>query len=140
MENMSEHMIETELIKNEYDEFKRNEDNIHRELDGDRFYQILEDVYGYTYETISKYIEGGVYTFNEQHEFNIVLRKMKRQHNIGISDSILFMEDTISLNHIMKFIDDETERTLKCEMSDKYSIEEEISNLLKFCVDFSDTK
>lgn len=123
MEDMSDYMIETELIKNEYDEFKRNEDSLHRELDSDRFYAILESNYGYDYKTVSRLIEGGNYAINEQHEFNITLRRMKREHDIDISDSILFLEETILMNHILKFIDEETEWVLKDELSSKYNID-----------------
>lgn len=117
-----EYMIETELIKNDCDEFKRNEEALHQELDSARFFSIIKNHYGYEYDTISKYIQGGNYSFNEQHDFNITLRKMKREHDIDISDSIVFLEETINMNYILKFIDDETEWVLKNELSTKYNI------------------
>ena len=95
-----------------------------KELDSDRFFRLLKEEYGFDYKSISKFIEGGVYSFNEQHEFNIILRKMKRDKNISISESILFLEDGMLLNHILKFIDDETEWILKDELASRYGIEQ----------------
>ena len=103
MSEMDNHMVETELIKNEYNEFKKNEDKLHLELDSDRFFHILEHDFEYDYQTISRYIEGGVFSFNEQHDFNIVLRKLKREYGVDIMDSILFLEESILLNHIVKY-------------------------------------
>lgn len=131
MYEMDKNMVETELIKNEYNEFKRNEDTLHLELDSDRFFRILDEDYGYDYKTISRFIEGGVFSLNEQHEFNIVLRKLKRGRNIDITDSILFMEDSILLTHILKFIDDETEWMLRDELSKRYNIDKKINNIFE---------
>jgi len=117
-------MIETELIKRDYVTFEKNEDILHSEIDSDRFFQILKDDYGFEYEDISRFIEGGVYSFNEQHDFNIILRKLKRDNNISIRESILYLEDCMLLNHILKFIDDETEWILKDELSSKYGIKQ----------------
>ena len=124
-------VIETELIKNEYEEFKRTEDTLHQELDSARFFDIMETDFGYDYKTISRFIQGCSYTINEQHNFNIALRQLKKNYNIDISDSILFMEDTISLSNILKFIDDETEWILKDEMAKKYQIVDDIHGLFE---------
>lgn len=129
-------IIETELIKNEYEEFKRTEDTLHYELDSGRFFNIMENVFGFDYKTISRFIQGSTYTINEQHTFNIALRQLKRKYNIDISDSILYMEDTISLSSILKFIDDETEWILKDELSKKSHIDnEELNFYLDICDD-----
>ena len=129
MYEMDNNMIETELIKNDCNAFKRNEDTLHLELDSDMFFRILEEDYGYDYKTISRFIEGGVFSLNEQHEFNIVIRKLKRERNIDITDSILFLEDSILLNHILKFIDDETQWVLKDELAKKYNIDKKNNNI-----------
>jgi hypothetical protein len=126
-------LIETELIKNECEEFKRTEDTLHRELDSSRFFHIMETEFEFDYKTISRFIQGGVYTINEQHNFNIALRQLKRLYNIDISDSILFMEDTIYLSNILKFIDDETEWILTDELAKKFKIEDDIHNLYEIC-------
>jgi len=132
MNEMENFMIETELIKHDCEEFKKNEDNLHLDIDNHNFYRILEEEYGYNYKTISRYIEGGVFSLNEQHEFNIVLRKLKREHNIDITDSILFLEDTILMNYILKFIDDETEWVLKDELAKKYNIDKKNNKIFEF--------
>lgn len=116
-------IIETELIKNEYEEFKRTEENLHKELDSARFFNIMETEFGIDYKSISRFIQGCSYTINDQHNFNIALRQLKKNYNIDISDSILYMEDTITLNSILKFIDDETEWILKDELSKKSHID-----------------
>jgi len=132
MDEKDNFMIETELIKTDCEEFKKNENLQHLEIDKCRFYHILYDSYGYDYNTISKYIEGGIFSINEQHEFNIVLRKLKRDHNIDVIDSILFLEDSILLNNILKFIDDETEWLLKDELAIKYNINKKNNKIFKF--------
>ena len=122
-------VVEAELIKNEYNEFKKTEENLHNELDSLRFFDIMDTVYGYNYKIISRFIQGWVHSFNERHDFNIALRKIKRQYNIDIMDSILFMEETIMLNKIIKFIDDETEWVLKDELAEKYNLNKKINNI-----------
>lgn len=131
MKEMDNFMIETELIKNDCRAFERNEDFLHLDIDSSNFYHILEHEYGYDYKTISRYIEGGVYSLNEQHEFNIVLRKMGRKHNISITECILFLEDSILLSNILKFIDDETEWVLKDELAKKYNINKKNNKLFE---------
>ena len=129
MYEMDNYMIENELIKHDCNEFKRNEDSLHLELDSNSFFKLLETEYGYDYKTISKFIEGGVYTINEQQEFNIILRKIKTDHNIDITESILFLEDTILMGPILKFIDDETEWLLKDELSKRYNIDKKNNSI-----------
>jgi len=132
MYEMDNFMIETELIKNDCKEFEKNENDLHLEIDSSRFYEILKDDYGYEYKTISRFIEGAVFSLNEQHEFNIVLRRMKIEHKIDITDSILFLEDSILLTNILKFIDDETEWVLKDELAKKYNIDKKNNNIFEF--------
>jgi len=117
-------MIETEIIKHDYDTFKKNEDLLYSELDSNRFFEILENVYGYDYKTISKFIDGCSYNFNERHEFNIALRSLRKTYNISMVEAILYLEDSITMSNILKFIDDETEWVLKDELSNKYGIKE----------------
>lgn len=128
---MEDYMVENEIIKNECRAFEQIENDLHHELDSDRFFSILEKEYGYDFKTISRYIQGGVYSFNEQHEFNIVLRRMKREHGIKISESVLFLEETILMNQILRFIDDETEWILRDEMEENYNISKKKNNISK---------
>lgn len=115
-------MVETELIKNDYTTFKKNEENLHLSIDSNRFFEILENEFDISYSIISRYIDGGVFNFNEQHKFNIVLRRLKYEYNITILDSILYLEDCMDLQYILKFIDDETEWILRDELGKKYKI------------------
>jgi len=123
--------IEFELNKKENEEFRKIEDNLHRELDSDKFFELMENKFGYDYKIITKYILGGSYTYNEQHEFNIALRKMKKLYNVDISDAILFLEETMALNSILRVIDGETEYLLKDEMSEKYYISSGTNNIFE---------
>jgi hypothetical protein len=125
-------MIETEIIKNECREFQRTEEDLHLELDSSRFFFILEKDFNYSYKTISRLIQGSCYTPNEQHEFNITLRRLKMLYNIDIMDSILYLEDTIMLSNILKFIDDETEWMLKEELSAKFCIDVDVKTIFDF--------
>jgi hypothetical protein len=47
-------------------------------------------------------------------------------------DSILYLEDTITLSNILKFIDDETEWMLKEELSAKYCIDVDVKTIFDF--------
>ena len=113
--------VETEIIKNEYATFKRNEEMLHQDIDVDTFFSIIADL-GYDYKTISSFMEGGIYESNEQQEFNIALRNMKYYFGIDISDSILYIEETIPLQNILRFIDEGTRSVLTEEMEEKYSM------------------
>jgi hypothetical protein len=53
-------------------------------------------------------------------------------YNIDIMDSILYLEDTITLSNILKFIDDETEWMLKEELSAKYCIDVDVKTIFDF--------
>ena len=116
------------LIKKEYDEFQKTEETWNNEIDSRAFFDILEKN-GFDYKRISRLIDGGVYTFAEQHEFNIVLRRIKRNSKIKLIDSVLFLEDTIALQKILRFIDGETEWDLRDELAEKYNISKNISNI-----------
>jgi len=128
-------MIENEIRKNEIHNFEINENNLNNEIDSHKFFSILETQYGYSYTTISKYIDGCVYTFHEQQQFNITIRNMKDDYGVLISDTILFLEETMTLQAILKFIDDETKACLKNELSEKYFIKIEKNKLFDYCVD-----
>lgn len=116
------------LIKKEYENFKKTEEGWNREIDEHFFFDVLEKN-GYDYTRISRIIDGGVFTFAEQHEFNIILRHIKRHDGIKLMDSVLYLEDTITLPKILRFIDGETEWELKDELADKYGIDKDISNI-----------
>jgi len=116
--------IEVELFKNDFNEFRKTEDSLYNQMDSDRFFALCTK-YGYTYNKISRLIDGRNFTIREQQEFNIVLRKLKRVYNIQISESIVFLEEQISLNNILKFIDDETNWVLKEELAEKYFLKDD---------------
>ena len=122
------------LLRREYDEYKKIENDMAKNIDNDRFFVILEKSFGYNYEYMSRIIQGGVYSFHEQHDLNIAIRKLKSDFGIPISDTILFLEEeNIMLTRIMKFIDDETEWELAEELATKYNINKKSSNINDIC-------
>jgi len=122
------------ILKREYDDFKKIENEMARELDTNTFFELLDDVFGYSYEDLSKYIQGGIYTFNEQQDVNIIFRMLKSDYNIPIYDAILFLEEeNIMMSRIIKFIDTETEAILQEELSKKYNISVTKSNINDIC-------
>jgi len=122
------------ILKREYDDFKKIENEMARELDTNTFFELLDDVFGYSYEDLSKYIQGGIYTFNEQQDINIIFRMLKSDYNIPIYDTILFLEEeNIMMSRIIKFIDTETEAILQEELSKKYNIAVTKSNINDIC-------
>jgi len=46
-------------------------------------------------------------------------------------ESILFLEDTIMLGNILKFVDDETEWMLKEELSERYGIDANVKTIFE---------
>ena len=122
--------IETMVIKHDHELFKENENILSYDIDRRRFYNILDDVFGYTYQDISRMIDGGVYTPTERQQFNIAIRELKQYYNIDIKDTIIYIEDSIPMDHILKFIDDETEWSLKNELISSNYIKDNSTTIL----------
>ncbi|RKY69502.1 MAG: hypothetical protein DRQ24_10710 [Candidatus Latescibacterota bacterium] len=120
------------ILKREYDDFKQIENEMAKKLDTNTFFDILSDVFGYDYEYISKLIQGGLHTFYEQQELNIIFRMLKSDYNIPIYETLLFLEEeNIMMSRLIKFIDDETEFELKQELSAKYNIDMGNNNIIE---------
>ena len=113
--------VENQIRQNEYNLFKVNEQILHTGLDSKMFYDIMSDRYGYNYKTISRFIEGGVFTFHEQHNFNTALRTI-RECGISIHQCVLFLEESFDMQNIIKFIDEYTKEELKKELNMKYHL------------------
>ncbi len=132
---MTDYMI-AELIKNEHDEFERNENNLHDDLDKNRFYDIILEQYGFSYETISRCIQGAKFEISEQQKFNIALRALKRTYGINVSDSVMYLDSDMDMALIMKFIDGETRAEMKREMGPKRNKKNKTKTSLKRFVKF----
>ena len=75
-----------------------------------------------------------IYEENAFGEENVAVQmlsatKLILPYNIDVSDSVLFLENTMTLGNILKFIDDETQWILKEELSFKYGIDIDIKNI-----------
>jgi hypothetical protein len=126
---MEYNIIEIELNKKENEVFRKIEDDLHEEIDSAKFFYLMDEKFGYNYKLITKFILGGIYTYNEQHEFNIALRKMKKIYDVEIMDSVLYLEKTMAIKNILSVIDGETEYLLKEELSSKYFISSGSNNI-----------
>ena len=114
---------DVDISPQESEEFFRNERQLNKELDSNTFFNIIDDMYGIDYKKISRLIDGEVFTFNERHSFNVALRKIKKNYGIDLGDMILYLEETINLNKILKFLDEETHWVLKQELAYKNNID-----------------
>lgn len=120
-----------EVIKIDINSFIKKQDEMYNNIDKKNFFKILENDFGYTVDMLIKIIDGGVYEVNEQQYLNIVFRSLNENYGIKMIDVILFLEDILLTNRIMKFIDEETEWILKKELNDKYKIIKKKNNIHK---------
>lgn len=127
-ENVVDHSTDMSLIKNDFNEFRKIEDELFKTIDSSNFYDTMRSEFGYSYEDISRYIHAGIFTQYEQQKFNIALRTLKKLYGIYISDAIIYMEETMNLSNILKFMDDETVWVLKSELSKKFNINGDVDD------------
>jgi hypothetical protein len=68
----------------------------------------------------------------EQSSFNQLLRRTKKEMNITILDSVLYLEDSLNkFKKIIAYLDNDTKEILKKELAKKYRIKIESNNLYK---------
>jgi hypothetical protein len=96
------------------------------------FFQWMEEN-GFDYNTFRRMFECKRISSIEQNKFNIALRKAKESIRIDLIDSVLYLEESfVKIKKILSFLDDDTKSILKNELSKKYKIEIEKSELWKF--------
>jgi len=108
----------------------KSEDILIDKIQKSKFFELLNN-YDFTYDKLQVIFESEIYTNQTQNNLNIAIRKLKKQHDISISDSVLFLEEFTPIKKILYFFDGETKWALKQEMAEKYNIELETNELFK---------
>jgi len=128
-EKLGYHLSDIDVIlAKEYDSFKKNEEIVAKSIDNSDFFGIMEE-YGFPYSRISRIVDGGVYSFDEQQEFNLTLQSIHKDRGISIIDCIVFIEDSIVLTKIMRVLDGDTKYMLKIALGEKFNINVPKSNI-----------
>jgi len=109
-EKLNEHELINEILKNEF--FNWMSSN------------------GYNFNEIKNILDGKKISANEQYKFNEILRKVKKEVKISLTESIIFLEESfVKFKKILAILDNETKYELKKELSSNYHIILKNSNL-----------
>ena len=85
---------------------------------------------GYDIDKITEIFDGKKLSASEQSRFNIILRKSKKEMNISLTEIIMFFEESFEkFKKILQVFDGETKFELKKELSEKFHIKIEETNL-----------
>jgi hypothetical protein len=113
----------------EKNEEKTNEQEIIDDIQKNEFFDWLNKN-GYSIENINDILEGKKISAGEQSRFNITLRKAKKEINISLTESIIFLEEFFTkFKKILIILDGETKFELKKELSINHKIKLDKSSL-----------
>ncbi len=119
-----------DVVSKEVVNITKNEEAIIDDIEKNNFYKIL-NTYRFPRKDLEVIFQSEIYTNNIQEELNIVLRKLKKEHGISITDSVLFLDEFTKVKKILIFLDGESKFILKNELSEKHGIEIETNDLYK---------
>jgi hypothetical protein len=123
---MSKHEIKFDSEK--ADE-KLNEQELINEISKNEFFDWMT-LNGYNFNKIKNVLDNKKISTTEQYKFNEILRKAKKEVKISLIESIVFLEESfIKFKKIIDVLDNETKFELKKELSEKYHIKMDKSNL-----------
>jgi hypothetical protein len=107
--------IEYEKISLEYLINDSSENNYLDMIDRKKFYEILQEKYKYDYLT---FFNSKTVSSIEKENFNSLLKKLKKNHDINIVESLLYFEhDFLDMLTLISFLDDDTKYMVKDELS-----------------------
>lgn len=93
------------------------------------FFKLMKNN-GYDLDRLKQILEDNKISSTEQYNFNDVLRKIKNEHYISLSDCIIYLEEIFTkFKKILSVFDDDTKLILKKELSEKYHIPVDSNNL-----------
>jgi len=108
---------------------RTNENELIQEILRKEFFIWMNDN-GYNHEQIKEIFDGRRLSASEQSRFNSVIRKAKKEVNISITESIVFLEEVyVKFKKILSVFDGETRFELKKELSDNFKISLDENNL-----------
>jgi len=124
---MAKHDIST-YDRDKADE-KINEYNMINEILKIKFFEILEEN-GYDYDKLKQMFDTKNINSIEQNNFNKIIRMIKELHDVSIKDSIIFLEENFTtFQKIISIFDEQTNFELKQEVSNKFFIKIDKTNL-----------
>jgi hypothetical protein len=106
------------------------ENNIIDSLYQKHFLKIMKKE-GFSFLYLQQLLEMNKVSSNEQLKINYVLRKLKKEFNIELCESIIYLEQIFTtFKKIIILLDDQSKSILKEELINKYKIKEEENNLM----------
>jgi hypothetical protein len=110
-------------------ENKSNENEVISEILRKEFYDWME-INGYNLDKIKNLFDDTKISATEQSQFNILIRKAKQEINISLTEIIMFFEEQFTkFKKILSVFDGETNFELKKELSKKFHIKLDETNL-----------
>lgn len=86
--------------------------------------------HGYDREGLKKLFENKRVNSSEQSRFNAILKRAKKEIDIGISDSVIYLEEKyVKMKKILTLLDEDVKFILKCELEENFKIETEKTHL-----------
>ena len=108
---------------------KSNESEVISEILRNEFYKWMEEN-GYELEKIKSIFDGTKLSATEQSRFNLLIRRAKKETNISLTEMIMFFEEQFTkFKKILTVFDGESKFELKKELSSKFHIKLEETNL-----------
>jgi len=108
---------------------KSNESEVISEILRNEFYKWMEEN-GYELEKIKSIFDGTKLSATEQSRFNLLIRRAKKETNISLTEMIMFFEEQFAkFKKILTVFDGESKFELKKELSSKFHIKLEETNL-----------
>ena len=122
---MSKHKI---IFKKDSND-KTNEQELIDEIQKSEFFNWMEKN-GYTFLYIKEILDSKKISAVEQSQFNLTLRKVKKEINISLTEAIVFLEESFAkFKKILLLLDGETKFELKKELSENFKIKLDKNNL-----------
>jgi len=99
-----------------------NESELVDNISKKEFFNILKEN-GYSKDLLADIFEEKRLSASEQFRFNNIIRKIKSDSNIPITESIIYLEESfVKFKKILSVFDSETKTLLKKELSKKFHI------------------
>ena len=110
----------------------REEENyIVNDLNKREFYSWMKSL-GFNKTTIKSLLDSKRVSAYDMNRFNVTIRKANIEQETDITDIVIYFEDDfVKMKKVLSLFDDETKLLLKRELSEKYKIKIEESNLYK---------
>lgn len=115
-------MSKNKIVFEKDSEEKTNEQEFIDDIQKNEFFSWMKKN-GYSFEDIEEILDGKRISAVDQSLFNLTLRRAKKEINISLTESIVFLEESfVKFKKIITILDGETKFELKKELSQNYKI------------------